>query len=266
MGARLKSTLLALARLLAAPLALIPGRWRTGFIKGLIVVDSRIGGPANAMRRAFSISDLTDHVIAERATAYGDGEHPKHRLMCYHDFFVDNIPPGSRVIDVGCGYGAVARSIAGQVTDVQVIGMDLDEGRLNQAVASNDLPNLRFILGNVLTDLPKGKWGVVVMSNVLEHIDQRTEFLRSLTQRIQPTRVLIRVPLFERHWHMPMRQELGVNYFSDQTHFVEHTLQEFRDEIEAAGLEVVQCKIRWGEIWAVVMPRDAIEKESNAVE
>ena len=86
MGIGMKSTLLALIRMLAVSFSLIPGRWRVGFIKGLIVVDSRIGDSANAMRRAFSISDLTDQVIAERATVYGNGEHPKHRLMRYHDF------------------------------------------------------------------------------------------------------------------------------------------------------------------------------------
>lgn len=261
MGIGMKSTLLALIRMLAVSFSLIPGRWRVGFIKGLIVVDSRIGDSANAMRRAFSISDLTDQVIAERATVYGNGEHPKHRLMRYHDFFVENIPPGSRVIDVGCGYGAVARSIADRVAKVQVIGIDLDEGRLSQASASNDLPNLRFILGDVLTDLPNGTWDIVVMSNVLEHIDQRVEFLRNLTCRVRPAHILIRVPLFERHWHMPMRHELGINYFSDQTHFIEHTLQGFHEEVEAAGLEIAHCKIRWGEIWAVVTPTNAKEKK-----
>lgn len=255
MGGKVKSILLAVARIIALPLALIPGRWRIGLIKGLIVVDSRIGDPAGAMRRAFSVSDLTDQVIAERATVYGDGEHPKHRLMQYHDFFVENIAPGSRVIDVGCGYGAVARSIASRVSGVEVIGIDLDEGRLNQALASNDLPNLRFISGNVLTDLPEGKWDIVIMSNVLEHIVERVDFLVNLRRRINPSCVLIRVPIFERHWHIPMRQELGVNYFSDQTHFIEHTLSEFHDEIEKAGLEVNDSKIRWGEIWAVTSPK-----------
>lgn len=241
-------------KLVSLPFYLVPARLRIGFIRGLIVVDSRIGAPADSMRRAFSLADTVDLVIAERATAYGDGEHPKHRLMAYHDFFVDNISPGSRVIDVGCGYGAVARSIANRVEDVFVLGIDLDAGRLSQATAAENPPNLSFITGDVLTDLPDGDWDVVVMSNVLEHIDGRVAFLKDLAKNVNPDQVLIRVPMFERDWHIPMRRELGLDYFSDKTHFIEHTLEEFAAELSAAGYEIVDQKIRWGEIWAITRP------------
>jgi len=245
----------ALIRIISLPFYLVPAKLRTGLIRGLVVVDSRIGNPADSLRRAFSIADTVNLVIAERATAYGAGEHPKHRLMAYHDFFVENIEPGSRVIDVGCGYGAVARSIANRVTDVEVLGIDLDAGRMSQAKAADNPPNLTFVAGDVLTDLPTGEWDAVVMSNVLEHIDGRVAFLKDLAKTVKPARVLIRVPLFERDWHVPMRRELGVDYFSDKTHFIEHTLAEFADELAEAGYEVVDQQIKWGEIWSVTRPR-----------
>ena len=47
-----------------------------------------------------------------------------------------------------------------------------------------------------------------------------------------------------------MRRELGVNYFSDPTHFIEHRLDEFAAEIAAAGLRVTEQRTVWGEIWA----------------
>ncbi len=75
-----KDFLLRVLRALALPLALIPGSWRVGLIKGLVVLDSRIGEPAGALRRGFRILDMMDRVIAERATAYGGGIHPKHPL------------------------------------------------------------------------------------------------------------------------------------------------------------------------------------------
>ncbi len=244
-----------LLRVLSLPFYLVPGRLRTGFIKGLIVLDSRIGSPADSLRRAFNVADTVNLVIAERATAYGEGEHPKHRLMAYHDFFVKNIEPGSRVIDVGCGYGAVARSIAERVPDATVLGIDMDAGRLGQAKSADNPDSLTFVEGDVLTDLPDGQWDVVVMSNVLEHIDERVDFLKELAAAARPEKVLIRVPLFERDWHVPMRRELGVGYFSDKTHFIEHTLDEFANELDAAGYRVLDQKIRWGEIWAVTTPK-----------
>jgi len=249
-----KALALALLRAVGLLASVIPAGLRVGFIKGLVAVDSRVGGPADALRRQFAILDVVEWVIAERATAYGGGEHPKHRLMRYHDFFVDHIPAGSRVLDVGCGYGAVARTIAARVPDVIVTGIDVDEARIAQAQAADNPSNLRFVLGDALVDLPDGPWTAVVLSNVLEHIENRVEFLRRLVEVTAAATVLIRVPLFERHWHLPMRKELGIGYFSDSTHYIEHTLDEFTAEMAAAGLTVLERQTRWGEIWSVCAP------------
>lgn len=250
-----KTVILALLRALSLPLALIPRRLRIGFIKGLIATESRIGSPADTLRRQFAILDMIDRVIAERAIAYGGGEHPKHRLMRYHDFFVENIPAGSRVLDVGCGYGAVARSVARSVLDVTVVGIDFDETRIAQAQTADNPPNLRFVLGDALADLPEGPWTTVILSNVLEHIERRVDFLRRLAAVTAAERLLIRVPLFERHWYLPMRRELGIGYFSDTTHYIEHTLDEFAAEMAAADLTVLSQELRWGEIWAICATR-----------
>jgi len=250
----MRPLLLALIRALSLPLYLVPARARLGFIKGLMVLDSRIGPPADALKRQFELLDMADKVISERAMAYGGGVHPKHRLTKYHDFFVDNIAPGSTVLDVGCGYGALARSIASCVDGVRVTGIDSDEPRLTQAREADNPPNLDFVLGDALRDLPQGTWDVLVLSNVWEHIDERAAFMRELLERVRPRRVLIRVPVFERSWHLPMRKELGIPYFSDTTHFIEHTIDEFDDEADRSGLTVDSLDIRWGEIWAVCAP------------
>ena len=76
------------------------------------------------MKRLFALQDALDHVVNERAMIYGKGEHPKHRLMRYHDFFIENIADGEKVIDIGCGYGAVARSIARARPGSIVMGVD----------------------------------------------------------------------------------------------------------------------------------------------
>lgn len=249
--------LLTSIRVLSLPLYLIPARLRLAVIKGLMVLDSRVGLPADALRRQFQVLDMADKIISERATAYGDGVHPKHRLTRYHDFFVDNIPSGSSVLDVGCGYGALARSIAMRVEGANVTGIDSDAPRLTQACETSHPDNLEFILGDALRDLPSARWDVLVLSNVWEHIEHRVEFMRELLIRVRPRRVLIRVPVFERSWHLPMRKELGIGYFSDSTHFIEHTIAEFADETARAGLKVEGQEIRWGEIWAVCVPLGA---------
>ncbi|MCW8914462.1 MAG: class I SAM-dependent methyltransferase [Magnetovibrio sp.] len=250
----MRKLLLAVIWLLSLPFYLIPAKLRLGLIKGLMVLDSRVGQPADAMRRQFQVLDMADKVISERAMAFGDGVHPKHRLTRYHDFFVENIQSDSTVLDVGCGYGALARSIAARVDGAKVTGIDSDEGRLSQARATDNPNHVTFVLGDALKDLPNGDWDVMVLSNVWEHIEERVDFMRGLLTKVQPTTVLIRVPVFERHWHLPMRKELGIFYFSDTTHFIEHTMAEFADEAQRSGLSILSQDIRWGEIWAVCEP------------
>ncbi len=253
----MKQAALAIAAVLGRLWGLLPARLRDAFFTGMFVLESRSGDPSQGMRRLFALSDRLHMVLNERAVAQGQGEHPKHRLMRYHDFFVDRIPAGARVLDVGCGYGAVARSIARRVPGVTVLGVDLDKPRLAQAMAADNPPNLRFLEADATRNLPPGPWDVVVLSNILEHIEHRPAFLRALLAVAKPSRILIRVPLFEREWEIPMRRELGVNYFSDNTHYIEHSLDEFARETQAAGLIAVERLTLWGEIWADCRPMTA---------
>ena len=220
------------------------------------MLESRIGEPGAALGRLFAISDDLELVINERAMAHGGGEHPKHNLTRYHDFFVERIPAGAQVLDIGCGYGAVARSIARRIEGVKVTGIDMSAARISEAEAADNPDNLAFITGDALIETPAGDWHTVVLSNVLEHIEGRVDFLRRLNQAASPHQILIRVPLFERHWQIPMRRELGVGYFSDPTHYIEHTLDEFASEMEAAGLDITERLTLWGEIWAVCQPKE----------
>ena len=70
----------------------------------------------------------------------------------------------------------------------------------------------------------------------------------------RPAHILIRVPLFERDWRVPLKQELGVEWRLDPTHEIEYTIESFAEEIAEAGLTVSLQEIRWGEIWAEVSP------------
>ncbi len=246
----MKSLLLSFANALAVLWRLLPESLRTGLITGLLVLDSRHPEPAKGLRRLLILRDRLDLVTAERAMAYGRGEHPKHRLTGYHRFFIDRIADGDRVLDVGCGYGAVARDIAASLPGCTVTSIDMNKPRLTQAMASDNPPNLSFVEGDATRAVPNGGWTVVVLSNVLEHIADRPGFLAALIASTGAGKFLIRVPHFEREWQMALRRELCVNYFSDDDHKIEHTLAEFRTEVEAAGLRIVEVTTPWGEIWA----------------
>jgi len=234
--------------------AALPAGLRRKLLFALLVLESRTGTPAEALKRLFAIADDLDMVIDERATAYGDGAHPKHRLTHYHDYFVGHIGDGDRVLDIGCGLGFVARAIAKARPQVKVVGVDIDAANIDAAQRGTNPPNLEFRHADATLRLPEGEFDVVVLSNVLEHLDERPAFLRRVVAATQAHVVLIRVPLFERDWRLPMRRELAISYFSDPTHRIEHTLAEFAAEIAAADLALVEQRLMWGEIWALCRP------------
>ncbi|SNC62146.1 class I SAM-dependent methyltransferase [Polynucleobacter victoriensis] len=229
----------------------IPSPLRRFLIKSILVIDTRGSNPVNGLKQSFFYRDVIDWIINERAIVYGNGIHPKHDLTKYHQFFINEIRDGDSVLDVGCGYGAVARSIANTFPSSHVVGIDSSSERLTQAINSEKFSNLSYIQADVLHYKFQNKFDVVVLSNVLEHIDDRVAFLKQLIKSTRASRMLIRVPLFERDWQMPMRKKIGVNYFSDDDHKIEHTISEFDHEVDDAGLKISKKYLIWGEIWAI---------------
>ncbi len=206
--------------------------------------------PKAAMRSLLNLDDDLAGYLDHVAMRYdNNGTHVKHRLMEYHNFFVERVRPGERVLDIGCGYGAVAWSMATRA-NAMVTGIDLDAENILKARKLFPHPNLAFIRGDVLKDLPQGQYDTIVLSNTLEHIENRIQFLKTTQERVKPNRWLIRVPMFNRHWHVPMRKELGMFYFNDRTHYIEYTRESFSEELRAAGLTLTHVEINWGEIWA----------------
>lgn len=212
--------------------------------------------PDEALRLLFQIDAYLYARQGGLAVAYGKGVHTKHRHTRYHDFFIDRIGPEERVIDLGCGIGALAQDIA-ERSGAFVLGIDLNAGSIEQAKERFAHPRAEYRQGDILIMPLPGSFDVVVMSNVLEHLPGRPEFLRKLQQVVGPKRILIRVPLFDREWRVPLKQELGVEWRLDPTHETEYTLDSFNTEMDAAGLVIDELIIRWGEIWAVTHARDA---------
>jgi trans-aconitate methyltransferase len=136
-------------------------------------------------------------------------------------------------------------------TDAQVVGIDFDASQIAFAMDRFRHPNLRFVVGNVLTDVPRaGNVGVIVLSSVLEHLESRAELLKDLNELFHPGKFLIRVPTFERHLFAALKRELGLFPYTDSTHVLEYSTESFRHEMNQAGLTIRHMEIRWGDIWA----------------
>jgi SAM-dependent methyltransferase len=196
------------------------------------------------------------------------GLHPKHRLMRYHDFFVDRVKPGERVLDLGCGVGAVAQSMVRRsgafVTGVEIVQKNLDDARARNA-EEVEQGTLRLVLGDITRDRAPGEYDAVVLSNVLEHLRDRAALLKTWNQWYRPKRFLIRVPAFDREWRVPFKKELGIEWRLDDTHETEYTFDQLKSELDDAGLTMDESVIRWGEYWVDARPRDAAGTSDRSV-
>jgi len=186
------------------------------------------------------------------AKSYGKGIHPKHKHTKYHQFFIEHLKSRDRVLDIGCGNGIVAYDIVKRIPGIRITGIDLAKENIEFANKHYQHSNLNFIHGNALKSLPDKSFDVIILSNVLEHIKNRIDFLRKIIKNTQAKRLLIRVPLFERDWRVPLKKELKVDYRLDSTHHHEYTQESFQKELKKAELKVMTMEIRWGEIWSVV--------------
>jgi SAM-dependent methyltransferase len=179
--------------------------------------------------------------------SFEQGIHPKHRLTRYHDFFLDNIEATDTVLDVGCGLGLLACESAAKAS--RVVGIDMNEDYLDHARQHCRRHNVEFILGDATRYDFMKTFDVLILSNVLEHIEDRVAFLQRLKPRAK--RLLIRVPMIDRDWIVLLKRELSVDYRLDPTHCIEYTEHSFRQELGTAGLAIEQLVIKFGEIYCV---------------
>ncbi len=195
---------------------------------------------------------IFDNYIYSRISKYAvileKGIHPKHRLMKYHDFFLSNIEPGDFVLDVGCGNGSVTYDVAKKANSV--VGIDIDEDKIRDAKKNFLLDNIEYICGDIICWSFKQKFDVIILSNVLEHIEDRIKLFKKIEELGR--KFLIRLPMINRNWVVLYKKELGIEYRLDKTHYIEYTFDKFKKETEEAGLKITRYSIQFGEIWAVV--------------
>ena len=194
------------------------------------------------------LHNVSYKIITKLAVKKEGGIHPKHRIMPYHQFFIDNVGNNDTVLDIGCGNGAVAYDVAGKAK--QVVGIDLKESNITHARKHFSRSNLEFITGDVWGYNFGRRFDKIVFSNVLEHIDKRVEFLQRL-HGVSDV-ILLRVPMLDRDWLVIYKKELGLEYRLDPTHFIEYTLEDLQGELQASDWKIDSFSIQFGEFWGVV--------------
>lgn len=185
-----------------------------------------------------------------------DGLHPKHNIIKYKQWFLSNIQPGWTVLDVGSNTGMLAVLLADKAEKVYAI--EIDQQLFEKAKQDNTKDKVQYICADASSyDYSStGPIDCIIMSNVLEHIENRIEFLKTISQNVRwadenNKMFLFRVPAIDREWIVIYKKDLGLEYRLDPTHYVEYTLDQFREELKKAGIIVQNAEVRFGEIYVI---------------
>lgn len=195
------------------------------------------------------------YIIDRLSLAIYGGVHPKHKIINYKQWFLEHIRSEWIIADIGCGSGIVSNFLAKKVKFVY--GIDMNSDAIKEAQNKRAAENIRYILADARSCSFEDfqKVDCVILSNILEHIEQRKEFIKMLLERIPWNKksgknFIFRVPLIDRDWLVLFKKNMGLPYLGDKTHFIEYTMDSFTKELDSFGLVITEYVIRFGEICA----------------
>lgn len=167
----------------------------------------------------------------------------KHSPSSSHMQVLAAIRPGSVVLDLGCSQGLLAAPL--KRIDARVVGVD---SRAKELVSPELDAYYQRDLERPL-ELPEPRvFDYVVVSDVIEHVVNRVELLRSVRRYLKPDgRLLISTPniaiWFYRLSLAAGRFEYGERGVLDQTHVHLFTRATFRREVEHAAFRILRERV-----------------------
>lgn len=199
------------------------------------------------------LDNLIYKLITISSIENNGGLHPKHKIINYEDWFIENINNQDHVIDIGSNQGKMAEKMSKKCRLVS--GIEINKTSVENAKKrANDKTN--FYAGDAIKFNYKTleKVNCITMSNVLEHIENRKGLLDRLIKDVNwasEPKFLIRVPMIDREWIAVFKKNLKVNWKLDNTHFIEYTKKIFINELSECDLEIISSEIRFGELFAI---------------
>jgi len=212
--------------------------------------------PKLLIRSILKLHSFCYTIAGSMAVQLENGVHPKHRIIRYKEWFLDNINKDDVVLDVGCNTGMMPEFLSQKAAFIY--GIEIERKLIAEAKIKRQKDNIEFIGADATAyDYTQcSPISCVTLSNVLEHIEHRVDFIKKLIKQVSwqdeaNKKLLIRVPMIDREWITVYKKELGIDYRLDSTHYTEYTYTQFEQELTQSGIEILSYHIRFGEIYAI---------------
>jgi ubiquinone/menaquinone biosynthesis C-methylase UbiE len=128
----------------------------------------------------------------DETTSWSAGYHRRVRHV-----FGLMVPPGLRVLEVGCGRGGLLASLRPSLA----VGVDLSPAMI--AEARRRYPELRFVEGDAHDELPEGPYDIVILSDLVNELWDVQRALERVRAVCSPrTRIIINT--YSRLWEWPL--------------------------------------------------------------
>lgn len=158
------------------------------------------------------------------------------RLVAFAD-----LPPGARLLDVGCGPGLVCEAFLEE--GASVVGVDLSAEMVRRARERNDRFGERaeFVQGSLYDDISGAPFDAVVSRYVLHHVEDARAFLARQVALLRPGGTLVLSDHVtdpdpaRADWHREVERD------RDRTHSTNLTTGQVVDLMAASGLTEIRA-------------------------
>lgn len=174
---------------------------------------------------------------------YSEKDHPFR--IYFYKFILNYLPKDSIILDLGCKQGDIAAGLA--VSAKKVVGVDHDKVAIKEAHKKYQAANLEFIHEDAFNYLDQTnlKFDVLILSHLLEHLDDRKSFLEKLKKHFKY--VYIEVPDFDKTYLNHYRKDIGEKLiYTDNDHVIEFGREDLHQLLMECKINIVASEYRFG--------------------
>lgn len=189
-----------------------------------------------SLNQIIYISDPSNVSMADEWYDHASLDHfwVYHRNIILKKYFSHLIKSSERIGEIGCGNGLILTYLA-QAFHKAVDGIDLNLPALQLCPT---IPGSLYVYDIFQRDSKLcGKYDLLLLIDVLEHIDQDREFLLAVCEHLKPGGFLI--------IGVPMRQSLFSAYDLAAGHCRRYSQTRLNSVVKASGLQIIKS-IQWG--------------------
>ena len=166
----------------------------------------------------------------------------KHNRFSSHMQILGMVPPGSRVLDIGCGRGLISRRLA--ETGCAVVG--IDRASPHPSFTRSLEAYYRVDLEQPLALDTREDFDCIIAADVLEHIRNRDQLLEGVAANLKPGGFFIastgNIALFVYRLLLVLgRFDYSDRGILDRDHVHFFTLPSFKALVESAGFRIERC-------------------------